>query len=106
MERKRIVSGFVSKVNVINDNLSLVCVNSFSDEEWKKARVFYYGKVQLNYLGKPVDIITERKGTFSQSFEQKIVGSDYSENIEMSCKKAFRINKEYDDSVFESEEEM
>ena len=92
---RTVVGGIVRQVERIDKHLSFVTLTPISDEGWSETRVPVYMEVRKEYVGKVVDVITERSDLFGRNFRQTLEGADMSISTEMPYFLVKKINDTY-----------
>jgi len=88
--KKETINGFVSKIEVKDYNhLSIITLDSIDKSQ---TVIPVYMNVGKEYVGRFVDITTERKGIFSKEFRQSIKASNMGHAIEMPYDFVRKIN--------------
>ena len=88
--KKQTINGFVSNIDVKDYNhLSLVTLDAVDKSQ---SVVPVYMNVRKEYVGRFVDITTEKKGLFGKEFRQSIKASNMGHAVEMPYDFVKKIN--------------
>ena len=85
----------MQRIEKIDKHLSFVTLSPFAGEGWVETRVPVYFEIGQEYIGKPVDVITERKGFLGRRFEQTVEASNISNSTVMDYSLIRKINDAY-----------
>lgn len=92
MKIKDLYRGIVVGIESFHDKLTFITLEPI-DESYVDMKIPLYMKLNPLYLGKPVDVVTERSGVFGGRFKQTIQASSLSNSVEMPYSLVKEINQ-------------
>jgi len=95
-----ITRGIVKQIEPLHRFFSFVTLAPI-EATWAESRVPVYMSLGPEYIGKPVDIITERRGFLGSTFKQTVEAADISDSTEMRYSLVKTINRAYRTQIAE-----